>query len=395
MIWAAVFVGAALVGVTSARILTQPDPPGPPQPFYEIPQVAESRSSGLVVTALGASYSGTETLLRLRVTVDDERFLLAHLGADGPVRRVSPAALGPGGPFDGVEAASRKTELGETLVHLPPLPAGPGYDGRVPLSITAMTVDLDTGPAYLAGDWTLNLVGPAPELVADQLRVEEFAATAIGVGPGDAEVSGVRSRSETKIEITLPHGVLMLSQPVMRVGEHRAAPRSFQSDANSVQLSFEPTPFGEPVALDLGTLALADASKSVVVVVSLADALAGSPDVPVFALPASAVLSGDPTLVVNGVRGDYGGRPWVGVVLAGNWHPEHGKPIVLDAGGSQVELAHVQVGYTKDANGVIQSGTTNIAVFSGGADLARVTFVLGAPAEVDTTPRSLTLLPLN
>ncbi|MCB0056414.1 MAG: hypothetical protein KDE45_05290, partial [Caldilineaceae bacterium] len=222
MIWAAVFVGAALVGVTSARILTQPDLPGPPQPFYEIPQVAESRSSGLVVTALGASYSGTETLLRLRVTVDDERFLLAHLGADGPVRRVSPAALGPGGPFDGVEAASRKTELGETLVHLPPLPAGPGYDGRVPLSITAMTVDLDTGPAYLAGDWTLNLVGPAPELVADQLRVEEFAATAIGVGPGDAEVSGVRSRSETKIEITLPHGVLMLSQPVMRVGEHRA-----------------------------------------------------------------------------------------------------------------------------------------------------------------------------
>ncbi|MEZ4481100.1 MAG: hypothetical protein R3B97_08075 [Dehalococcoidia bacterium] len=44
---------------------------------------------------------------------------------------------------------------------------------------------------------------------------------------------------------------------------------------------------------------------------------------------------------------------------------------------------------------MIQSGTTNIAVFSGGADLARVTFVLGAPAEVDTTPRSLTLLPLN
>lgn len=393
-LWAAVLGGALALGVGGALVFRESPPPPSARPFNEIAQSSSTTSNGVRVDALGASYSGTETLLRLRITVEDEALVLGQIEQTGPVRRVIVSGTGYSGPFDGSPLTSTSNRLGELLVHLPPLEPPVDYEGRVPFSISELTVQLDRGSASLRGSWALELEGPPVSTVAEQLRIEQLKPAAIALPAGSATVDAVRSLSETRVSISLPAGTVMLSQPLLEVESSRLAPRSFAFDGAQVTASFDATPFGEPVVLRLGAIAARNEGDSEAWTVALEELLSGIGSAESFEISPAAILDGSASLVVRGEQGTYAERPWVGFVLKGDWHPENGQPLVTDANGSVLELAHVQVAYEKDANGNILEGTTAIGFFvDGDVDLRYVTLVAGPRSEVDRSAYSATLSP--
>lgn len=394
VVWMAVLVAALALGVAGALVLNQSSPPPSAAPFDEIKQSASATGQGVTIEALGASYSGTETILRLRLTVKDEEAILDRIGAGGPVRRVVPSGAGYSGPFDGSPMTSTANQLGELLVHLPPLQTTDTYDGTVKLQISELSVQLDHGFGVLGGEWILPLKGPAVADAASQMRVESLASSELVVKGGTATIAGVRSRSETRISVSLPAGVLMLSQPLLDVGGNRLTPRSFSVENGHAVAAFAPTAFGQPVVLRLGAIAVADNQETTGFALNLKELLLRVGKSETFKLPAEVVLDGPQNLLTHGEQGTYGDRPWVGLVIRGNWHPDNGQPIVTDANGATLDLAHVQVGYEKDANGNILEGTTAIGFFVNGAvDLSRVTIVLGPRSAIDRTPYAATLTP--
>lgn len=396
VVWTGVLLAALALGVAGALVLNQSSPPPSAAPFDEIQQSASARGQGVTIEALGASYSGTETILRLRLTVEDEEAILDRIGTGGPVRRVVLSGTGYSGPFDGSPMTSTANQLGELLVHLPPVQMTDTYDGTVELRISELTIQLDHGSRVLQGEWTLPLKGPAVAAAASQLRVEHLASSELVVAGGNATITGVRSRSETRISISLPAGVLMLSQPLLDVDGERLAPRSFNVQNGQSVASFAPTDFGKAVVLHLGAIAEADEQQTATFVLDFEELLSRVGEADTFDIPADLVLDGPQKLLVEGEQGEYSDRPWVGLVVLGNWHPDNGQPVVTDANGATLDLAHVQVEYQKDANGNVLEGTTAIGFFvDGDVDLSRVAIVLGSRSAIDRTPYSATLVPTS
>jgi hypothetical protein len=227
------------------------------------------------------------------------------------------------------------------------------------------------------------------------LRVEKFSEQRAEVQAHQVIARGRRSTSATQVEIVLPPGTLMVGQPLLQVQGKRLAPQSFTPLDGKVLASFPPTPFETELALELGPLALSTGEQPEPVIVDIGSALKrselaegefdiGSPD----------IVAGPANLVLGGERGRYGSRDWLGVRLAGNWHPENGKAIVLDEKGNELALAHVQVEYRKDLEGLVREGSTNIAVFVDDvANVGKLTFMLGAPSRLAGAPLQLVLRP--
>lgn len=395
VVWTVAVVAALALGIAGALVFNQSSPPPPAAPFNEIEQSASATGQGVTIGALGASFSGTETILRLRLTVEDEKAILDQIGADGPVRRVLLSGTGYSGPFDGSPMTSAASRTGEVLVHLPPLRTNGTYDGTVELRISELSVQVGHGPGVLHGEWTLALKGPAVADAAQQLRVESLASPDLVVAGGRATITGVRSRSETRISISLPAGTLMLSQPLLEVDGDRLAPRSFNAEKGQAVASFPATGFGRPIVLRLGAIAVAGEGETTAFVLNIEELLWRVGEAGEFEIPAGVVLDGQQDLLLGGEQGKYSDRPWVGLAVRGNWHPDNGQPMITDASGSAVELAHVQVGYQKDANGNILEGTTAIGFFvDGDVGLSRLTIVLGPRSAIDPASHSATLIPM-
>lgn len=391
-VWVSVLIAALALGVAGAVLLNQPSPPRPAAPFDEIGQSGSVTDQGVTIEALGASYSGTETLLRLRLTVEDEAMVREGAGASGAVRSVVVSGPRYSGPFDGSAATSTMNGLGELMVHLPPLQPGDDYDGRYELRISELGVQFDLARATLPGDWTLQLAGPAPSDIADRLRIETFHASNLGIDGGEATITGLRSTSETQVSIALPDGRMTLTRPLLEVDGEGYAARSFNVEDGVATASFAATPFGKPVVVRLGAIAAATEGESTTFVLALDALREHAGDAETFPIPDGMILDGPAEYLVEGQQGAYMDRKWFGFVVKGNWHPENGEPIITDANGRELDLAHVGVGYEKDANGTVREGTTEIGFFvDGNRDLGHVTIVLGPSSQVDRNAYTVTL----
>jgi hypothetical protein len=162
--------------------------------------------------------------------------------------------------------------------------------------------------------------------------------------------------------------------------------------------SFPPTEFGDALTIDLGAVGVAQGDETETIAIAIGPAVVrGLGDMSThgaFALGASDVVSGDPGLVISGERGRSYGREWAAVLLEGSWEPEPAEPQVYDADGKELELRHVEVGYTKDLAGNVRPGETSIAAyFDGSSNLNQVTIILGPQTVVDAAPHSVTLDP--
>lgn len=226
------------------------------------------------------------------------------------------------------------------------------------------------------------------------LRSEQFAPATLSVDGHEIRVSGRRSPSATIVEIDPPDTVLIPGTPMLLRNGKVTGPVSSEHTATGSQNAFPSTPFGTPITIDLGSLALRQESSGPALKLAIGEALSRANGSEAFAISPADMLDGPRDLVLSGEIGQYSGRAWVGVVLNGNWEPANGEPQVFDQDGKQLQLAHVQVGYTKDASGTVQPGTTNIAAFvDDPSKLKTMTILLGKPSRLETDSHRVELLP--
>ena len=383
--WLTAVLGALAVGVAGARVFSNSEPASSVTPFDEVAQSATAVSHGVELEALGASFSGSETLLRFKVSVTDEQVLRSALGVTGSIQRVTPGGTHYTGPFGGGPMTSTNNKLGETVLILAPLQVPNDYDGTFGFSVTGVSVYVDSRVLLLAGEWSLRLNGPLPAELAARLRREEFATSTFTIDGREARAYGSRTVSETRIIVDLPEGVSMLTQAVLRVDAKRIPARSFSSEGQTVTTSFPATEFGAAVEMELGAIAKFT-GDSAIVTVAMKDALAQANGAGTFEIASGAVLVGDPTRVLGGEQGKYGTRRWVGLEVVGNWQSSDpaGSPQIIDGRGVQLVGAHVFSSYRKDANGVVGEGTSSIAAFiTDDTDLSQITLLL-SPSTVPT-----------
>jgi hypothetical protein len=382
------------LALASAAAFSAWNPEPKPKHYDDIKQSATATAKGIRLEVLGASFSGTETLVRMKASVADPEALRGEVGTDS-VSLVVPAPQGFSGPFNEGESATRRIPSGELLVTLPSILSEAGYDGTVDLKFDELMVTVPSGPTRLSGQWSLRLTGPAPGDLSSVLRMEEFLERRIEVQGHEIIANGRRSTSATYVEIVLPPGVLMVAQPLLHSEGERLAPQSFAPLEGKVEVSFPPTQFETEVALELGSLALSTGEQPEPVIVDIGSAIrrSGTADGE-FDIDPLDIVGGPAQLVLGGDSGRYNARPWVGLELAGNWHPEGGKAIVFDQKGNELTVAHVQVGYRKDLDGSVREGSTNIAVFVDDVQtVGRLTFILGVPSRLAEPQPQVVLRP--
>jgi hypothetical protein len=147
------------LALASAAAFSAWNPEPKPKHYDDIKQSATATAKGIRLEVLGASFSGTETLVRMKASVADPEALRGEVGTDS-VSLVVPAPQGFSGPFNEGESATRRIPSGELLVTLPSILSEAGYDGTVDLKFDELMVTVPSGPTRLSGQWSLRLTGP-------------------------------------------------------------------------------------------------------------------------------------------------------------------------------------------------------------------------------------------
>jgi len=400
-IWVFVLALAAVGGIAAASFLRDGGGPEPPRrQANQVGQDASATSKGIELKVIGATFSGTETLLEMRAAIVDEA-QVGQAAGQAEVRLVLPARDGFSGPFAGTILSVGTRADGGLLVHLPPLvplSARPDYDGAVPLTIRAVNLRTAAGDVRLEGNWDLVLSGPTPDKLAEALRLEDLKPTTFAVQGLEVAASGQRSTSETRVEVTMPTGLTALTQSYLIVDGQRLAPYSWGETPNGVLTSFPPTKFGTPVTFDLGPVGVTDPADSVSVTIAIGEALRRAEGGPEgkgkFAIGPSDVLAGDPDIVISGERGSgWDGGEWVSVTIKGTWD-HNDMPKVFDGQGGELRLLAYGTGYTKDLAGNIGPGETEVRVLlTDPSKIERLTIVMGGQAAVDRQEHTVTLRP--
>lgn len=398
LIWVFALVATIADGVGAGAVIRSGDQPEPSsRVLQELPQAATAEARGVSLQAIGAAFSGTETIIRLKVTVTDRSQVSGAAGGQ-EVGDIQPDRDGfdPAG-WAGYTLQAETTRAGELLVKLPAMVPDAKYNGAVTVRFVALTLHLARGDVRLPGSWNLVLDGPAPADLAATVRIEKLQSASLGVGSQAIAVTGLRSTSETTLTVALPKTLLVVGQPVLKADSGPVAALSVAKDGDLVELTFPPTPFGKSVTLDLGPVAVPDRAGAERFTVAMSAALARAGDVApdgTFAVAAADVTAGRADHVLAGQKGSYVGRDWVGIRVLGTYHTESGVPTFFDQDGKQLDVAHVQVGYSKDAEGNVLPGVTDIAAFVGDpAKLTSLTMILGARSTVAQGPNKVVLSP--
>lgn len=406
--------GAALAGVGIALVIalnsggpTEPGPSG--AEIFE--QGASAQANGVSIAAEWATYSGTETVLGLRIT------------GDGPaeVVEVPGSAISSASAHGRAPVTSRLDAEGGWAVELSPLAKA----GRWQLTIDYVFV-LDAGKTTkIDGQWTLGLDGPSAQRFDDVMRIERFASEALTLLDEQVTISGLRSTTRTIFRYAPPAGWRELSPPILELPDGQTAlPRATGNEGPVRVAEFNPTEFGSDVRLRLGSFAL-EGGEGTIVKLQLGDVLARAGvtrdergEAPVLA---DDVIEGPAEIVQSIELGRHerstvsAGRPiydaapppgpydTVSIVLRGSWHPQDdpgGDPLLstpglIDANGKRLWQTRVGTGYSKAPDGTIREGQSDATFYlPPDANLATVTVVLGPPSSVVAGDWVATLSPI-
>lgn len=208
---------------------------------------------------------------------------------------------------------------------------------------------------------------PTPRDGSAPFREEDLASTTLDVGGYEVVIEGRRTTSETQVEITIPGGLRLITEPALVANGDKIGPHVIDMLPNAQLAHFPPTKVGEPIEIDPGTFVSEDDSEPITFTIAIGAALErsslGADGHGKFAIDERDIATGPADRVISGERGDYSDREWVAVILEGNWYAEPEDRTVTDGDGEPLGVAHVQVGYTKDLQGNVGPGETNIAVF--------------------------------
>jgi hypothetical protein len=356
---------AAILGVASALAIevNQPAEPGLAG-AQAIPQTASAQSDDLVLSAVSATFSGSETIVELRLEPSPE--LRLKLG-DVYTPEFPRTAVSTEG-FEGVGFQIMGWKNERLLIGLPPI------SGQATPKFTASLVQFrtSTGPVRVSGAWELSLSVPDGSAQAI-LRTEAFAPVAVVDGAIPLTISGRRSASRTIIEYSLPPGVTELAPPrISAPGSHDVVlPISTATTKEGRSASFQMTPFGEKVIVSFGPFAVAESIPAAVIPLEVASGGPGDARV-------NYTSAGAPIQVVSAAVDQSESRAWLRVVLQGNWSPESFEEGGLEqrltweirtSDGQTLEPKGWGEHFTKGTDGSIGYGQTVIDVYLPGPTL--------------------------
>lgn len=354
-----------------------------------VPQSAVASDSGVTVRALDATFSGTETMLR--VSID-------------------------GSPIEGLSILSFDT--GEANVVLSGFGSGPvrtsGLDVSqlvlqlpvVSLSDRAPTVLLrvlrgrsSSGETRVEGAWSLRLILPSD--LGALLRVEDLGAKTVSADGIVLRISVRRSTSRTVVSYGLPADSVELAPPRMF---DESTPQALglepldawaQTDGSRV-VTFPATNFDHAVRIDLGPFATGKESPAAITV-AVGNPPARSemqPNGPRISASTVKVLDGDSALVEAAEFGlGSDGTTWVGLTLRGNWpdapvSTPSGRQLswrLFDKAGHELVPAFSEQNYTKDGAGAVSYGVTTIAgLYKDASDVTTISALLTRESEIRT-----------
>lgn len=375
--FAASYAAASLVSTANGP--REPRAPAATQ----VEQSASAVDQGIRITALGATFSGTATFVELKIDVVDPS------GSGGVPAGVEVARLVPAPDgfqptwFAGHVLSAHVTRDGTVVARLPAL-AGESAPNPLTLRIVALHGQSPAGMVRVTGDWPLTLALPAD--LGASLRVEELRAEQVVVAGIELRVDGVRSTTETLINVATSEEILLLGQPVVRDSQDAHPAREIAPTAQGLALNFAPTRFGDPLVLALGPVGLRDGPGATAFKIDLGRALSRPRAVDgTFAVEASDIVSGDSALVLSGDSGtDYIG-PWVSVLFRGNW--QSSDVAIYDEDGIPMRRGRFITQFAKNEGGQVIPGKTEIAVRVSDLDKAGVvTFVLGRATGIADAP---------
>ncbi|MCC6381380.1 MAG: hypothetical protein IT304_02675 [Dehalococcoidia bacterium] len=385
LVWAFALGAPAAAGLATANVLMGNDGPKPGEAtLAQLSQQSEATDRGIRVAAKSAFFSGTETLLTLDILVVDEGEA-AGARAGHQVKAILPAPDGfDSSGFSGQALEAHVGDGGLVAVRLPAVAPPQPYAGTVELTLLALVLRTDAGEIRAAGEWRLSLVGPTDLSAA--LRTESFAPAQVAVSGHQLNLRGIRSTSETRIEVSNLNGLQLLSQPAIGAGQERSYAIRVDPTLSGYSIQFEPTEFGSVSSVWLGPLGTdAGTSAPVPLVIDVKAALARAPADKdgKFAIGAEDVIAGDAKMVLSGFLGSRGTRgEELGVTVKGNWRAVEGSPAILGPDGTPLRRAGVITSFSKNAAGDVLPGKTEITAFIPGGIPTSVTLVLGGPVEV-------------
>ena len=388
-------LGLATAAVVFARASDDELQPGPAGATL-YPQVAHSFDNGVTIRALGATFSGTETVLNLTVEND---------GRPQEFRIPSGSFAGEGfGP--GTTGAVSLLGDGSAVVTLPPVIK----PGDIVFRLSAIQLVGHDERTVIEGNWSLTLHGPDRASFATAMEMEVLEPASVEVRGETVILTGRRSTSRTVIEYSVPPQLRELVAPRIVVdGVTYAAIGGEVGPAANVA-SFPATRMGASVRVELGPFAEEGSSEPEITVDLASIMQRAGRETGEFVLVPEDILAGREDLVVSvavvqrdegellGRSSDDRARPSgkvsvLEIELAGNWHPQRdpgspgdpftSTPTVFDANGFQLFRMSSQVSYSKDLAGNIGSGFTFVHFWiEPQARMDVFTLVLGNPSRV-------------
>lgn len=328
-------------------------------PFQE---GSTATAEGVTITLRSAAFSGTATLLSVRVDIpgtEPGTVTSIALPRDGLVGGTLP----PVGPASG--GVVKGTSSGELMLRMA------AVSSTVSQSVEIGAVDVrfrDGSARRISGKWILTVAVPAN--VADLIRTERLdgGANARVQGIEVTAIGGLRSSTETLVTLQFkgPTGLTLLGQPALndRGQILFGAQVDSSSDGTTTTYSFPPTSFGAPVSVSLTAFSLPNESASVVIDLARVFAdnrITGGPGERGAVSPAAVVNSTRPNLPVTSVAFTRTNSNNFEIYLGVPLNPNDPSPITLVlATGESIVTSSKDIGYNRDAAGTIIGGQTQL-----------------------------------
>ena len=327
-------------------------------PFQES---STATGAGVTITLRSAAFSGTATLLSVRVDLADEQGTITSLSL--PREGLLGGTLPPVGPATG--GVLKGTASGELMLRMAPLTTSQSKT----VVISAVDVQsLDGSSRRITGNWVLDVAVPAnlPDLIRTEPLQGGVSAPAQGIEV--TAIGGLRSSTETLVTVHFksPAGLAMLGQPTVldRGRTLFGANVDSSSDGTTATFSFPPTPFGAPVSVTFGAFSLASESGSVVIDLARVFAdnrISGATGDRGVVSPGAVLSSTRPDVAITSVAFTNTNVKNFEVYLGAPLDPNDPTPVTLFlASGKSIRTSSKGIGYNRDASGAIVGGQTQL-----------------------------------
>ena len=364
-ILAGLLAAGALIGGAVALTADSDGSGNPGSPALPFVQQATATDQGITVRTESAAFSGTVTLLKLRVDLGG--IALGEVSMLSlPREDVSAGSLVAVGPPSG---GAMRGGLAEFVLRLSPAVTA----GAQTVGIRGVTLQLKDGSERrIAGQWDVAV--ETPRNIVELLRTEDLSPSGPPATDREATVRAIAaSRSTTETVVTVgvegSPGPTLLGAPSLVDGKEALTGALVETspDGHQLTFAFPPTRFGSPLVITFGPFSVSDASGGASLVIDVPgilrdNSITGARGERAAVARGRVASTTNPAHTLTGLafvpgRNDSGVEAEFILGLA--LDPENREPAHLTLpSGEVVESTVRTIGYSRNGSGTIIGGQT-------------------------------------